>query len=91
MSTKNGSMAPRDGTKYKDKLGHIQKTLQSRRKENKSCPAKEIDGNVKNSFREHNQEADHVVNLGTDGHRKSTIGVCKEYRRMESCTWDLGR
>ena len=36
-------------------------------------PVAQIDDYVKHIFREHNQEADHLANLGTEGQKEVTI------------------
>ena len=49
--------------------------------EEKTYPVRMINDCVKHMFREHNQDADHLTNLGTEG---------EEYRGLESSTWLLG-
>ena len=58
------------GRKYKDKFGHIQITLHLWWKRKMAYPVEKVDDYVKHTFREHNQEADH---LGTEGHKDITI------------------
>ena len=67
-------MASRDGTRASGKnIGRIQKTLYSWWKRKIAYPVVQIDDNVKHIFREHNQEAEHLENLGAEGQRKITI------------------
>ena len=61
------------GQKYRGKIGHVQKTLHSLWKKKSACPATQIDDYVRHIFREHNQESDHLANLGADGQSKIVV------------------
>ena len=52
------------GTKYKDTIGKIQKILHSWWKRGAATPISNIDNFGKHVYREHNQEADHLANIG---------------------------
>ena len=58
------------GLMYTGKFGQIQKALYSLWKRKIANPIWKIDDYVKQIFREHNQEADHCVNLEAEGQRK---------------------
>ena len=74
MWLKNGPMdTSRWRKKYKDKIGQIQKTLHSWWKRKIAYPVGEFDDYMKHIFREHNQEADHLANLGTEGQQRSQL------------------
>ena len=72
------------------KIGRIQKTLYSWWKRTIAYPVAQIDDNVKHLFREHNQEAEHLENLGAEGQRKITIekGDSTENSKTVRGFWD---
>ena len=55
--------------KYRGRIGQVEKTLHSWWKEKIASPISKIDDVVKHIFREHNQEADHWVNIGAKGQK----------------------
>ena len=65
------------GWKFQTTIGRFQKTLHSWWRKKTAYPVAQIDDFVKHIFREHNQEADHLANLGTSGQRKITIDGVK--------------
>ena len=50
----------------------------------------QIDDYVMRIFREHNKEADHLANLGTDGQRKITVEAVRNTRGLESSSCLMG-
>ena len=81
------------GQKFQAKTGRIQETLHSRWKKKIAYPVAQIDEFVKHIFKEHNQEADHLTNLGTEVQRKVTIErerESEEHRELENSAWLLG-
>ena len=51
----------------------------------------QVDDHVKHVFREHNQEADHLANLGAEEQRKVTVEKEEQHRKLEGGTTILGR
>ena len=81
------------GTKCKEKIGQMQKTLHSWLEGEKTYPARMIDDCVKHFFREHNQEADHQANLETGGQRNITTEGVKnaEAWKAERGCWVVAK
>ena len=65
----------------RQKFDGIQRTLHSWRKRGIAYPVRKIDDDVKHEFREHNQEADHLGNLGAEGKSKITNDGKKTLRK----------
>ena len=62
------------GSKHRGKIGHIQKTLHSSLEEKRLHISSPRLTTVRNTFSgEHNQEADHLANMGAKGQRKITV------------------
>ena len=73
----NGAFA--QGTKYKEKIGKIQRILHSWWKKGVAKPISNIGSFVNHVHREHSQEADHWANMGAQSDRINVIA-----RRGES-------
>ena len=63
----------RCGKEIQRRVGRSQKTLNSWWKGKIAHLISRIDDYVKHNFREHNQEADHLANLGAEGQRHIDI------------------
>ena len=67
--------------------GRIQETLHFWWKKKIAYTEAQMGDFVKHIFREHNQEADHLANLGADGQWEITTDGVKEHRGLESSSW----
>ena len=74
------------GTKYRRKIGKVQKTHHSGWTENVVKPISNTDGFVKRVYREHNQDFDHWANIGAQEQRKIVLD-----KRDNSETWKAVR
>ena len=61
------------GQEYRGRIGRVQKNLQSWWKRKITSPISKIDDFVKHVFREHNQEAGHWADVGSEGQRKMLL------------------
>ena len=69
------------GQQFQARPGRIQKPLHSWWKKKTAYPVAQIDDFVKHIFREYNEEADHLANLGTSGRRNIQL---TEYRTQRT-------
>ena len=60
-------------TRLPKKIATIQKILHHWWDKKLASPISEVDSHVEHVFREHNREADHRANVGTDGKREITV------------------
>ena len=76
----------------RNNLAGSKKTLHSWSKRSFCVPRGNNDGYLQHTFREHNQEADHLANLRTEGKVKTTEGVkhTEEWKAVRGC-WDGGK
>ena len=61
------------GQKIQKKIGRVQKALHSWWQRKIVCPVEQTEDYVKHIFQEHNQESDHLPNLGAEVQRKITV------------------
>ena len=61
------------GLEDREQLESIQRTLHSLWRRKVAYPVRQVDDYVRHVLREHNQEADHLANLGAEGQRQITV------------------